>query len=129
MLVEATKGTWLLGIGSGTICTLRHLRIVHLIISAEHNTLYQANFQSAQNVFLGFQQSETAYWQGSGQATIAPDPWGPVALSSDPDFSWCAGGDAQVRRTLPYCVAAAILTRTLNSVGWVYISVSARLLH
>lgn len=69
-------------------------------ISAEHNTLYQANFQSAQNVFLGFQQSETAYWQGTGQSSITPAPWSPLALSSDPDFSWCGGGDAQVSESI-----------------------------
>ena len=105
---------------------LQPSRTVNLKTLAEHNTLYQANFQGAQNVFLGLQQSETAYWQGNGQATIAPDPWSPLALSSDPDFSWCAGGDAQVR-TLAFFKKAFMLTRTLYSVEWVCINVSAGL--
>lgn len=63
----------------------------------EHNTLYQTNFYNAQNVFLGFQQSETAYWQGPGQAAIAPVPWADNLVASDPTFSWCAAGDAAVR--------------------------------
>ncbi len=62
-------------------------------LSAEHNTLYQANFDNAQNVFFGFQQSETPYWQGNGSPSNAPDPWSPLALSSDPDYSWCTGSD------------------------------------
>ncbi len=66
----------------------------------EHNTLYQVNFHNAQNVFFGFQQSETAYWQGNGSPSIAPDPWSPLALASDPDYSWCSGGDAQCRMAL-----------------------------
>ncbi|KAH8888367.1 family 55 glycoside hydrolase [Thozetella sp. PMI_491] len=82
LLVEATKGTWLLGMG------------------IEHNTLYQTNFDQASNVFFGFQQSETPYWQGNGSPSLAPDPWSPLPWASDPDYSWCNGGDAQCRMAL-----------------------------
>ena len=81
-LVEASaagRGTWLLGIGS------------------EHNDLYQMNINQARNVFLGFQQSETPYWQGNGSDVLTPEPWQDALLPSDPDFSWCAPGDAQCR--------------------------------
>jgi len=84
LLVEATKGTWLLGIG------------------VEHNTLYQSNFHNAAEVFVGFQQSEAPYWQGSATAsTWAPAPWNSTALlPSDPDFSWCHPNDSQCRMAL-----------------------------
>ena len=50
MLIESTKGTWLHG------------------TAFEHNTLYQYNFNNAQNVFAGMQQSKTPYWQGPGSS-------------------------------------------------------------
>lgn len=78
-LVEATQGTWLNGIGS------------------EHNALYQVNVDRAQHVFLGFQQSETPYWQGVGSGLLTPEPWSNSLLPSDPDFSWCGDTDAQCR--------------------------------
>jgi glucan 1,3-beta-glucosidase len=102
MLVEATKGTWLLGLGIGKRSP-RSLLESPLTVDfhcVEHNTLYQANFDNAQNVFLGFQQSETPYWQGNGNPSLNPDPWSPLPLASDPDFSWCSGGDAQCRMAL-----------------------------
>lgn len=74
-LIEATKGTWLVG------------------TAMEHNTLYQYNFYNAANVFTAMQQSETPYWQGVG-GDIAPQPWGNNLQASDPTFSDCAG-DAQ----------------------------------
>ncbi|KAJ3498335.1 hypothetical protein NLG97_g1205 [Lecanicillium saksenae] len=78
-LVESTKGTWLNGIGS------------------EHNALYQVNIDGAQNVFLGFQQSETPYWQGVDSGLLTPEPWSNSLLASDPDFAWCGKSDAQCR--------------------------------
>ncbi|KAH9907978.1 glycoside hydrolase family 55 protein [Xylariomycetidae sp. FL2044] len=71
VLIESTKPSWFVGFGS------------------EHNTLYQTNFYHAENVFMGFQQSETPYWQGNNSAQLAPSPWAPGVLPSDPDFSWC----------------------------------------
>jgi glucan 1,3-beta-glucosidase len=84
LLVEATEGTWLAGMG------------------IEHNTLYQANFFNAKNIFMGFQQSETPYWQGNNSASLAPDPWSPLALASDPDYSWCTSSstNAECRMAL-----------------------------
>jgi glucan 1,3-beta-glucosidase len=79
MLVEATQGTWLVG------------------TAMEHHTLYQYNFHSAQNVFSGFQQSETAYWQGSNGVDFAPAPWSSNLISSDPTFSNCATTDGGCR--------------------------------
>lgn len=89
VLVEAGAGTWMSG------------------LAVEHAALYQTNFHAARNVFVGFQQSEAPYWQGTGQGSLAPDPWGPgsggVGLrfdESDPGFGWCGTGDAQCRMAL-----------------------------
>ncbi|KAI1343943.1 glycoside hydrolase family 55 protein [Xylariaceae sp. FL0016] len=71
-LIESTQPSWLVGFAS------------------EHNTLYEVNLHGAANLFAGFQQSETPYWQGVGSAQLAPAPWGDDLLASDPDFSWCA---------------------------------------
>ena len=76
MLVESTKATWLVG------------------TAFEHNTLYQYNLNSAKNVYIGMQQSETPYWQGTGSASLAPAPW--TAAGSDPTFSNCGSSDGQV---------------------------------
>lgn len=82
MLVEATKGTWMVG------------------TSMEHNTLYQYNFNGAENVFAAMQQSETPYWQGVNSGTVAPFPWTNDLQPSDPDFAHC-GADGG-----GYCGAA-----------------------
>ncbi|CAJ2511817.1 Uu.00g074420.m01.CDS01 [Anthostomella pinea] len=82
VLIESTKPSWFVGLGS------------------EHNTLYEVNIHDASNVFIGFQQSETPYWQGTNSTQLAPAPWAPLALPSDPDFSWCAGDEAQCRMSL-----------------------------
>lgn len=78
MLVEATKGTWLVGTGF------------------EHHTLYQYNFHRAENVFTAMQQSETPYWQGPGNEP-APQPWDKSLTYSDPTFDHCASGDSICR--------------------------------
>lgn len=76
-LIESTKGTWLVG------------------TSFEHNTLYQYNLHNAQNVYIGMQQTETAYWQGIGTAQQAPNPWTANTTIGDPTFSNCASsGDS-----------------------------------
>lgn len=72
LLVEATKGTWLIGTGF------------------EHNTLYGYNLHNAQNVYAGLQQTETAYWQGEGSQQNAPSPWNANPKYGDPNYSWCA---------------------------------------
>ena len=78
-LVEATAATWLHG------------------TAAEHNTLYQYNFNNAANVFVGMKQSETAYWQGNGSPSLAPATWTTLSSYSDPEFTNCAADDAQCR--------------------------------
>lgn len=78
-LIEATSATWLHGTAS------------------EHNTLYQYNFNNAANVFVGMQQSETAYWQGVGSPSLAPAPWSTLTSYGDPTFTNCATSDAQCR--------------------------------
>ncbi|KAI0882532.1 glycoside hydrolase family 55 protein [Annulohypoxylon maeteangense] len=82
VLIESTKPSWFIGFAS------------------EHNTLYEVNINGAENVFVGFQQSETPYWQGGNSSLHASDPWTPVALKSDPDFSWCAADDAHCRMSI-----------------------------
>jgi glucan 1,3-beta-glucosidase len=79
-LIEATLGTWLVG------------------TAIEHNTLYQYNLNSVENIVITMQQSETPYWQGPGSPDLAPAPW--VANTQtyhDPDFSGCASSDALCR--------------------------------
>ncbi|KAI1136588.1 glycoside hydrolase family 55 protein [Hypoxylon sp. FL0543] len=82
VLIESTKPSWFIG------------------FSSEHNTLYEVNINKAQDLFIGFQQSETPYWQGGNSTPSAPSPWEPVVLDSDPDFSWCAAEDIQCRMSL-----------------------------
>ncbi|TVY60896.1 Glucan 1,3-beta-glucosidase [Lachnellula suecica] len=81
LLIESTKGAWLVG------------------TAFEHNTLYQYNLNNAQNVYIGMQQTETAYWQGDGTPEQAPGPWTPISSIGDPDWSNCQssgdGGNAQ----------------------------------
>jgi glucan 1,3-beta-glucosidase len=69
-LIEARNGTWLIG------------------TAFEHNTLYQYNFNLANDVASVFQQSETPYWQGPGN-DMAPAPWKPNLVPSDPTFQTC----------------------------------------
>ncbi|KAL7623884.1 hypothetical protein AAE478_005440 [Parahypoxylon ruwenzoriense] len=86
VLIESTKPSWFIG------------------FSSEHNTLYEVNINKAENVFIGFQQSETPYWQGGNSTARAPDPWGPVALlDSDPDFSWCSRGASNDEKEDIHC--------------------------
>ena len=63
----------------------------------EHHVLYQVNINKAENVFIGLQEGESAYWQGKGNTVLAPAPWKDNLLESDPDFSWCGASDALVR--------------------------------
>lgn len=75
LLVEATKGTWLVGTGF------------------EHHWLYNYNFHNAQNVFAGLLQTETPYMQGSGAVQTVPSPWSADARYGDPGYAWCSPGD------------------------------------
>jgi glucan 1,3-beta-glucosidase len=51
----------------------------------------------AKNVFIGLQEGEAAYYQGTGNNLPAPAPWKESLLPTDPDFSWCAANGVMVR--------------------------------
>jgi len=72
LYLESTAGTfWLVG------------------TSVEHSTLYQYQLANTQNIFLGFLQTETPYYQPNPNA---PAPWAVNSALNDPDFaSSCAG--------------------------------------
>lgn len=78
VLIESTKGAWFWGTAS------------------EHNVLYNYQFNSAENVFLGHIQTETAYMQGN------PDALVPFSIHEDwldPDFeAFCAEHSIQADR-------------------------------
>lgn len=80
VLVEATAGTWLAGLGS------------------EHNWLFQLSLHNAANVFISLFQSETNYNQGNNGAPLPGQPFN--AIASDPNFSWCGGSDNVCRMGL-----------------------------
>lgn len=66
------------------------------LTDTEHNVLYQVNINEAENVFIGLQQGESAYWQGEGNTLLAPAPWTESLLKSDPDFAWCGDDEVEV---------------------------------
>ncbi|KAL4805619.1 pectate lyase superfamily protein-domain-containing protein [Aspergillus unguis] len=101
LLVEATAATWLIGTGF------------------EHHTLYQYNFESARNVLSTMQQSESAYWQGPGNA-LAPAPWQDNPAASDPDFSQCAAQDALCRMGLFERIHASSNLYLYGGCNWVF---------
>lgn len=92
VLVEATKATWLVGLGEFSAC-VRHCSreySANSTIGSEHWWLAQLEFNNAANVLLTFFQSETNYHQGSQLSTSAP-PSPFTATGADPNFSWCNG--------------------------------------
>ncbi|KAI1495572.1 glycoside hydrolase family 55 protein [Biscogniauxia marginata] len=105
VLIESTRPSWFFGLGS------------------EHNTLYEVNINHARDVFIGFQQSETPYWQGTNSPRLAPDPWSApaaLALPSDPDFAWCGAADAQCRMSVYQGVAASRDLRLYAGGFWTF---------
>lgn len=103
VLVEATQGTWLHGIGS------------------EHWWLYQLNFRKASNVMVSLLQSETNYDQGDNTQQIAPAPWtADVKNWGDPDFSWCGGGDTRCRMGFANYIQGGSNIYTYASASWVF---------
>ncbi|RDW84364.1 hypothetical protein BP6252_01954 [Coleophoma cylindrospora] len=72
LFIESTAGTfWLVGTG------------------AEHHTLYQYQLVNTQNIFMGFVQTETPYYQPNPSA---PAPFTVSSSLNDPDFATsCAG--------------------------------------
>ncbi|TKX22813.1 hypothetical protein C1H76_4847 [Elsinoe australis] len=78
LLVESTGPSWFWG------------------TSVEHNTLYNYQISKASNVFMGFIQTETPYFQGNPVATT---PFAPNATWVDPDWSICPANS-------PKCIKA-----------------------
>ncbi|KAF3927732.1 hypothetical protein ABW21_db0206690 [Orbilia brochopaga] len=66
LLVESTGPVWLYGTAS------------------EHNVLYQYQFSSAQNVYMGLIQTESPYYQSNPVATA---PFSVNSAFDDPDYS------------------------------------------
>ncbi|KAH8809263.1 pectin lyase fold/virulence factor, partial [Xylogone sp. PMI_703] len=82
LLVESKGPTWFYG------------------SSVEHFTLYQYELYDASNIFLGFMQTETPYYQPS---PVAPRPWEASVRSlqfpGDPDFVSCELGDGNCAKS------------------------------
>ena len=117
-LVEAKGGTWILGMGVGKLRVCEgwwREKYAEANGYTEHHVLYQVNINKAENVFIGLQEGESAYWQGKGNTVLAPAPWKDLLLESDPDFSWCGASDALVR-PLDHQHASRVLTKC--SVAW-----------
>ncbi|KAK3377556.1 glycoside hydrolase family 55 protein [Podospora didyma] len=108
-LIEAAgNGTWILGSG------------------VEHHVLYQVNIHNAKNVFIGLQQGEAAYWQGTGNTLLAPAPWSENLRPSDPDFSWCAATDAQCRMGLYQYITGSTNLNIYSSGFWNFVAGPSR---
>ena len=90
LLIESANGpVWLNGVG------------------VEHNTLYQFQFANTRNIYGGFLQTETPYYQPVPQA---PAPFSVNSNLNDPDFaSSCSGQSGNCRE--------AWGLRSLNSQG------------
>jgi len=86
----------------------------------EHHDLYQLNINNAKNVFLGLEQGESPYWQGTGNTVLNPAPWTDSLLPSDPDFSWCAASDVQVRKNIlnTHKHQGVVAHKFYNSAAW-----------
>jgi len=63
-------------------------------VSMEHCSLYSVHSYNAHNLFLGFIQDETPYWQRDNPA---PSGWFPNPKYHDPDFTHCAPDDVNCR--------------------------------
>jgi len=75
--------------------------------AVEHHDLYQYQLSNTKNIFMGFIQTETPYYQPSPNALV---PFNPLADRNDPNFSvFCSGKGAN-------CPLAWGL-RVLNSVN------------
>ncbi|KAK3291009.1 pectin lyase fold/virulence factor [Chaetomium fimeti] len=104
-LVEATKGTWLHGLGS------------------EHWWLYQLNFRKAENVLVTMLQSETNYDQGDNNLMVLPAPWTvDEAGWGDPTFAHCAAGDKRCRMGPANYFNGGKGIHTYASASWAFFS-------
>jgi hypothetical protein len=105
VLVEATRGTWLQGIGS------------------EHWWLYQLNLRLAENVLVTMLQSETNYDQGDNNLMEVPAPWELEEKKwGDPGFGWCGKGDKRCRMGMANYVNGGKGIRTYASASWAFFS-------
>lgn len=102
LLVESTKATWLVGTG------------------AEHNWLYNYNFNQAQNLFAGLMQVETPYMQGADAVLLAPAPWVASLQIGDPDFHWCEGWDGRCRSSVGNNINGGSNLFLYNSAAWAF---------
>lgn len=102
ILVESTKATWLVGTG------------------AEHNWLYNYNFNQAQNLYAGMMQVETPYNQGADAVRLAPAPWVANLQIGDPDFHWCDGNDGRCRSALGNNINGGSNLFLYNSAAWAF---------
>lgn len=74
LYIESTAGTfWLVG------------------TAVEHHTLYQYQFANTKNIFAGFLQTETPYYQPS---PAAPTPFTVNTALNDPDFATSCSGQS-----------------------------------
>jgi glucan 1,3-beta-glucosidase len=83
--------------------------------------MYKAN-----NVFLGLQQGESAYYQGTGNTLLPPAPWASSLLPSDPDFSWCAAGDAVCRMSIYQIITSSSNINVYSGGFWNFVSGPSR---
>ncbi|KAM0254531.1 hypothetical protein ACHAQJ_006691 [Trichoderma viride] len=63
--------------------------------AVEHNALYQYEFSKTKNIFMGFIQTETAYYQPHPNATqfqSSPNLISSIFGSTDPDFNYFCQG-------------------------------------
>ena len=102
LLCEATKGSWLVGLGF------------------EHHWLYNYSFHNASNVFAGMLQAETPYMQGAGAVLTVPSPWTVDARFGDPDYGWCAVGDQMGRTALACNVDGGSNIFLYNGAFWAF---------
>ncbi|KAK3356868.1 family 55 glycoside hydrolase [Lasiosphaeria hispida] len=109
VLIEARGGgTWILGAG------------------VEHHVLYQVNINNAKDVFIGLQQGEAAYWQGTGNTLLAPAPWTDSLLPSDPDFGWCKANEVQCRMGLYQRISRSSNLNIYSSGFWNFVAGPSR---
>jgi glucan 1,3-beta-glucosidase len=84
------------------------------------------NIHKAKNVFLGLQQGEAAYFQGTGNTLLAPAPWTSTLQPSDPDFSWCATSDAVCRMSLYQKITGSSNINIYSAGFWNFVSGPSR---
>jgi glucan 1,3-beta-glucosidase len=59
--------------------------------AVEHHTLYQYQLANTQNLFMGFIQTETPYYQPN---PLAPTPFTVVSSLNDPNFATSCSGQS-----------------------------------